>query len=76
MAATAAGVAGGAFLFQGIQNLLGQHGGADAPAQQGMAALPENTPVDHSVSEPAPDNSDMAADAGFDDIGGSDDGSV
>ena len=29
-AATAAGVAGGAFLFQGLENLFGSHGGSAA----------------------------------------------
>ena len=37
MAATAAGVAGGAFLFQGLGSLLGGNQGADA-AKQGLAS--------------------------------------
>jgi hypothetical protein len=75
MAATAAGVAGGAFLFQGIENLLGHHG-AGAAGQQGLASSPpENTSTNDSADNTLADNSDMAADAGIDDISGSDDGS-
>jgi hypothetical protein len=73
MAATAAGVAGGAFLYQGLQNLMGHSGGADVPEQHGAASLPpENARTDDAASDPASDNSDLAADAGFDDIGGDD----
>jgi hypothetical protein len=48
MAATAAGVAGGAFLFQGIGSLLGNHGqGSGLLGQQGMSGM-------------APDSSSLA----------------
>ncbi|WP_026075659.1 DUF2076 domain-containing protein [Noviherbaspirillum massiliense] len=39
MAATAAGVAGGAFLFHGIESLLGHHG-TDAARNESLASLP------------------------------------
>lgn len=80
MAATAAGVAGGAFLFHGIQNLMGQdqHG-------QNSAAQTDTTDTSAASAEPAhlADNSSMDADSGaFDDgglgnmdFGGGDDGS-
>jgi len=45
MAATAAGVAGGAFLFHGIGNLLGNHNHGDAQSQ----ALAEKTPAADSA---------------------------
>jgi hypothetical protein len=62
MAATAAGVAGGAFLFQGIGNLLGGgHQGAGA-AQHGLTS-------DASANAaPSADNS-LAQDAGLNDVG-------
>jgi hypothetical protein len=44
-AATAAGVAGGAFLFEGIEGLLGHHGSA-IPAQAGTA-LPEDVTINN-----------------------------
>lgn len=49
MAATAAGVAGGAFLFQGIENLMGHHGGAGSGLMgQNNSGLPvENTTVNN-----------------------------
>lgn len=49
MAATAAGVAGGAFLFQGIGNMMGgHHGGASGLMGQNNPALPaENTTVNN-----------------------------
>jgi hypothetical protein len=77
MAATAAGVAGGAFLFQGIENLLGHHGGAGLSGQHGMADLPaENAPVDNSADNTLNNDNDLALDAGVDDIGIDDDGSL
>ncbi|MFL6676149.1 MAG: DUF2076 domain-containing protein [Massilia sp.] len=42
IAATAAGVAGGAFLFQGIENLMGHHSGNGLLAQQNDAATQPN----------------------------------
>lgn len=75
MAATAAGVAGGALLFQGIGGLMGHHGAQAAPFG-GMADS-----VDKSVAAPEPvaatevadttnDDSDMASDDS--DFGGDD----
>lgn len=59
MAATAAGVAGGAFLFQGIGNLMGNHG---ASQQHGLAS-------DTSTNAaPAGENS-LAQEAGLNDVG-------
>ena len=60
MAATAAGVAGGAFLFQGIGNLMGNHGGGEA-AKHGLAS-------DTGSAAPADDNS-LAQQAGLNDVG-------
>jgi hypothetical protein len=65
LAATAAGVAGGAFLFQGIQNLMGH----DDKGTEAHAA-------DHAAAEPASlaDTSSMDADsAAYDDSGLGDD---
>nr|WP_314625110.1 DUF2076 family protein [uncultured Noviherbaspirillum sp.] len=61
MAATAAGVAGGAFLFQGLGSLLGGNQGADA-AKQGLAS---DTGAN---ATPAADNS-LAQEAGAGDVG-------
>ena len=50
-AATAAGVAGGAFLFQGVEDLLSHHGGALSPHD--IAAPADNMTVNnHYGSEP------------------------
>jgi hypothetical protein len=62
MAATAAGVAGGAFLFQGIGNLMGNHGAKDAGQQHGVASDTSNTPT------PSASNS-LAQEAGVNDVG-------
>lgn len=61
MAATAAGVAGGAFLYQGIGNLLGGHQGAGA-AQHGLTS-------DTSANAAPSGGSSLAQDAGLNDIG-------
>nr|WP_217344594.1 DUF2076 domain-containing protein [Noviherbaspirillum sp. L7-7A]MBV0878757.1 DUF2076 domain-containing protein [Noviherbaspirillum sp. L7-7A] len=61
MAATAAGVAGGAFLFQGLGNLLNSHHGNDAGQQHGL------TSDTGAGLTPAADNS-LAQDAGLNDI--------
>lgn len=49
MAATAAGVAGGAFLFQGIENMMGHHGsGSSGFLGQGNTGMPaENTTINN-----------------------------
>jgi hypothetical protein len=67
MAATAAGVVGGAFLFQGIENLLSHHGGSDS-AQHGLAAL-DDQGGSQQFADLGSDNNDLASDAGIDDIG-------
>lgn len=65
MAATAAGVAGGAFLFQGLENLLGHHGGAGhAPA---MADLPRDATSAANAAGTDRDT-DLARSAGVDDV--------
>jgi hypothetical protein len=76
IAATAAGVAGGAFLFHGIENLMGHHGSSGFSGQQhGAAALPpENTGAGNHAGDStlAADNS-LAAEAGIDDVASIDD---
>jgi hypothetical protein len=73
-AATAAGVAGGAFLFQGLESLLGRH---DVPnehpaAQQHLhdAALDQDSPPDDS------DTQDITSDVDLDDFDSADDSSI
>jgi hypothetical protein len=61
MAATAAGVAGGAFLFQGIGNLLNQD---DKPAGEQQGAASDAA----AGATPASDNN-LAQDAGANDVG-------
>lgn len=78
MAATAAGVAGGAFLFQGIENMMGHHGGASGLMGQNNSALPvENTTVNNfygADTDPAQTSErSQLADNSFDDSGSSDD---
>lgn len=61
MATTAAGVAAGAFLFQGVSHLLGDHGNAST---QSASALPpashagETTVTNNYFDSPAPGGSD------------------
>ncbi|MDB5761852.1 MAG: putative transrane protein [Herminiimonas sp.] len=82
IAATAAGVAGGAFLFQGIENLMGHHSGSGFFNQPGMAPLAapvENTTVNNYFEgDTATDESSVADNTSddnlFDDTG-ADDGS-
>ena len=81
VAATAAGVAGGAFLFQGIEHMMHPGGGSGLMSQSGMAALTppvENTTVNNFYgADPAPDtgssfNDDLASDnTAWDDDGSS-----
>lgn len=75
-AATAAGVAGGAFLFEGIENLLGSHGAV--PGQAAQSFIPEDVTINNyysgdergdQTSEDGPDrftDADEAADSDFD----------
>jgi hypothetical protein len=48
-AATAAGVAGGAFLFEGIESLFGPHG-ASLPGQAAQSFVPEDVTVNNYYS--------------------------
>jgi hypothetical protein len=71
-AATAAGVAGGEFLFQGIENLFGHHGGGFGGGGGGYASEafpteevtinnyygPDEVIVDNNMDQPRPDDSD------------------
>lgn len=71
-AATAAGVLGGAFLFQGIEHMLGQHHAASAAGQQGLLDSTTGNEVDagdqfQDLSSDGVD--DLASSAGLDDIG-------
>jgi hypothetical protein len=88
IAATAAGVAGGAFLFQGIENMMGHHNGSNLSGQNGIAGTnanaSENT-TNNNLYEP--DGSSKTSDAsaqtsssaenyednGMDDLGMNDD---
>jgi len=78
-AATAAGVAGGAFLFQGLENLFGHQAGA-FPGASLPAETVENVTVNNFGANPGdasePDNladdTDTLSDA---DLGGADDDS-
>jgi uncharacterized protein len=80
-AATAAGVAGGAFLFEGIENLFGPHG-ANLPGQAAQSFIPEETinnyyssDGQHAHASDEPDrftDDDDAAESGSD--SGNDDG--
>jgi hypothetical protein len=71
-AATAAGVAGGEFLFQGIENMFGHHGGGFGGGGGGYASEafpteevtinnyygPDEVIVDNNMDQPRPDDSD------------------
>ncbi len=81
-AATAAGVAGGAFLFEGIENLFGSHG-ASLPGQAVPSFTSEDVTINnyyssdeqHARASDEPDrfpDADVAADGDFD--SGDDDG--
>lgn len=85
MAATAAGVAGGAFLYQGLGNLLGGQDGADA-AKQGVASdtsgatapagennLATDAGANDVASAPSQEHGAMDDTAALDDTGGMDD---
>lgn len=84
-AATAAGVVGGAFLFQGISHLLGNHGNntaasnTPASAQDTSQAAADGLVPNSFAEEPAPSASSSYADSNetfdtaYDDQGGGDD---
>lgn len=71
-AATAAGVAGGAFLFQGLENLFGQHSGGFL-GQGAPGEVVENVTVNNYDADDTLPNSAGSdrADADFDDDDGS-----
>lgn len=76
VAATAAGVAGGALLYQGIGSLMShQNHGAGLAGQNSLTGLPQ----EHAAPAQSQSSDSLAADAGFNDIadmGGSDDGGL
>lgn len=56
IATTAAGVVAGSFLFQGIENLMGHHGGSSAWGQSSLgehAAAPEQTVINNYYGDDA-----------------------
>lgn len=75
VAATAAGVAGGAFLFQGIEHLMHPNSGTGLMNQSGMAPLArpfENTTInnyygDNSAADDSSSNDDASDDTSGDD---------
>ena len=79
-ATTAAGVAAGAFLFQGIESLMGHHGGYGGFSDTGYMGhnAPENVTINEYYGDGAqpPHSADTAyrddADAGFSDVSGDD----
>ena len=70
MAATAAGVAGGAFLFQGLGSLMGHHGGSGLLGQNSAALPVENTTVNNFYGA---DNDPVVSGSGIDDLSASSD---
>ncbi len=73
VAATAAGVAGGALLYHGIENLMShQTHGSGLAGQNSLTGLPQ----EHATPAQSQSSDSLAADAGFNDIsdlGGADD---
>jgi hypothetical protein len=68
MAATAAGVAGGALLFQGIGSMMGHHNSTGFGGQQGMAPQAAgNTTINNYYGDEASDDSDDTDDDASDD---------
>jgi hypothetical protein len=68
-AATAAGVAGGAFLFQGLEGLFGHHGGGISGQGAGVGAggeTVENVTVNNYANDAGPQGSDGFGDSGGD----------
>jgi uncharacterized protein len=72
VAATAAGVAGGAFLFQGIEHLMNGNGGAGTMHQNGLSSPVENvenTTVNNYYGSDADKSSGLAGRDGGDQAG-------
>jgi uncharacterized protein len=78
VATTAAGVAGGAFLFQGIEHLMGNSGnhGAGLFGQQSAAAPVENTTINNYYGDDASSNDSSTDNIASIDAADSDDGSL
>lgn len=77
MAAAAAGVAAGSFLFHGIDQLLHPHGQPGSPGNHEAARLSGDRQEPDPLSGNAgTDAGNLASDAGIDDIGGFDDSSA
>lgn len=73
VAATAAGVAGGAFLFQGIEHLMHPNGGFGMMGQNGMApsgGTVENTTVNNYYGDDSDSNN--SSDDSSDDLASND----
>jgi hypothetical protein len=69
--ATAAGVAGGALLFQGISSLINRQPGPFASQPQGQQLLGSDNAADLAQDEGAADDYNLTDDtSGFDDAGG------
>jgi uncharacterized protein len=66
-ASTAAGVAGGAFLFQGLEGLLGHHGGGGFLGGSGPTENVENITVNEYSDDPGSPDSARGDDAYLDD---------
>ena len=80
MATTAAGVAAGAFLFQGINSLVGSHHSSPLAGASPLSssAADKEAPANNFVDAPTDTGSVLDSSAGFSellDIGGSDESS-
>jgi hypothetical protein len=71
IAATAAGVAGGAFLFQGLENLLGHHSGNGFLGQHSAQSSPTETSATHNLVDSDQSSGTLADKLGSDDVLGS-----
>lgn len=72
VAATAAGVAGGAFLYQGIEHMFNGNSGAGLARQNGLSAPVENienTTVNNYYGSDGERKSDLASNASGSDSG-------
>jgi hypothetical protein len=62
IAATAAGVAGGAFLFQGLEHLLGHHSGNGFLGPQSALSSPQETTTVNNYYDSDSSSNDQLAD--------------
>lgn len=83
-ASVAAGVAGGALLFQGVESLFDHQAGGAEPSADNTSTQPEETVVNNyygndgdnqQAADPGSEPSAMPADYSYDDPGNNDDGS-